>query len=229
MTSCLCLCLLCSAPQVPLPPDSRCCYCHTCTTHRPSYLPLPSVSPGVKVFTPPAVLCVSLPEATVSCASTLHPRDVLFFPALPTLCASALCVCPVSLSVALGLGECSAPGDPRPPPPVRARGLEQEAPTGQGPLSGGSPPISHLSPRLAAGAARHGPGGAVPRQCLLDCGPEARLQAEPQHQVRDHYLLTGRPAPSLTVPLPLGSAVSAPPAAAAATTFTALYLHLRTL
>lgn len=55
----LCLCLLCSAPQVPLPPDSRCCYCHTCTTHRPSYLPLPSVSPGVKVFTAPAV-CVSV-------------------------------------------------------------------------------------------------------------------------------------------------------------------------
>lgn len=54
-----CLCLLCFAPQVPLPPDSRCCYCHTCTTHRPSYLPLPSVSPGVKVFTPPAV-CVSV-------------------------------------------------------------------------------------------------------------------------------------------------------------------------
>ncbi|XP_045399505.1 ankyrin repeat and SAM domain-containing protein 1A isoform X10 [Lemur catta] len=51
---------------VPLPPDSRCCHCHTCTTHRPSYLPLPSVSPGVKVFTPPAVLCVSLPEVTVS-------------------------------------------------------------------------------------------------------------------------------------------------------------------
>uniref|UniRef100_A0A8C8SDJ4 Ankyrin repeat and sterile alpha motif domain containing 1A n=1 Tax=Pelusios castaneus TaxID=367368 RepID=A0A8C8SDJ4_9SAUR len=34
---------------VPLPPDSRCCYCHTCTTHRPSYLPLQSVSPGAKL------------------------------------------------------------------------------------------------------------------------------------------------------------------------------------
>lgn len=54
-----CLCLLCSAPQVLPPPGSRCCHCHTCTTHRPSYLPLPSVSPGVKVFTPPAV-CVSV-------------------------------------------------------------------------------------------------------------------------------------------------------------------------
>ncbi|KAG8132141.1 hypothetical protein E2320_010020 [Naja naja] len=38
-------------PRVPLPSDNRCCYCHTCTTHRPSYLPLQSVSPGVKVFT----------------------------------------------------------------------------------------------------------------------------------------------------------------------------------
>ncbi|XP_072689448.1 ankyrin repeat and SAM domain-containing protein 1A isoform X1 [Canis lupus baileyi] len=37
---------------VPLPPDSRCCHCHTCTTHRPSYLPLPSVSPGVKLEPP---------------------------------------------------------------------------------------------------------------------------------------------------------------------------------
>ncbi|XP_032958696.1 ankyrin repeat and SAM domain-containing protein 1A isoform X3 [Rhinolophus ferrumequinum] len=37
---------------VPLAPDTRCCYCHTCTTHRPSYLPLPSVSPGVKVEPP---------------------------------------------------------------------------------------------------------------------------------------------------------------------------------
>uniref|UniRef100_A0A670ZQG8 Ankyrin repeat and sterile alpha motif domain containing 1A n=1 Tax=Pseudonaja textilis TaxID=8673 RepID=A0A670ZQG8_PSETE len=34
---------------VPLPSDNRCCYCHTCTTHRPSYLPLQSVSPGVKL------------------------------------------------------------------------------------------------------------------------------------------------------------------------------------
>ncbi|XP_042321185.1 ankyrin repeat and SAM domain-containing protein 1A isoform X2 [Sceloporus undulatus] len=34
---------------VPLPPDNRCCYCHTCTTHRPSYLPLQSVSQGAKL------------------------------------------------------------------------------------------------------------------------------------------------------------------------------------
>uniref|UniRef100_A0AAQ5Z481 Ankyrin repeat and sterile alpha motif domain containing 1A n=1 Tax=Amphiprion ocellaris TaxID=80972 RepID=A0AAQ5Z481_AMPOC len=28
------------------PLDSRCCYCYTCTTHRPSFLPLHSASPG---------------------------------------------------------------------------------------------------------------------------------------------------------------------------------------
>ncbi|XP_028744271.1 ankyrin repeat and SAM domain-containing protein 1A isoform X7 [Peromyscus leucopus] len=37
---------------VPTPPDTGCCHCHTCTTHRPSYLPLPSVSPGVKLEPP---------------------------------------------------------------------------------------------------------------------------------------------------------------------------------
>ncbi|XP_029422764.1 ankyrin repeat and SAM domain-containing protein 1A isoform X1 [Nannospalax galili] len=37
---------------VPLPLGSRCCHCHSCTTHRPSYLPLPSVSPGVKLEPP---------------------------------------------------------------------------------------------------------------------------------------------------------------------------------
>ncbi|XP_052600340.1 ankyrin repeat and SAM domain-containing protein 1A isoform X3 [Peromyscus californicus insignis] len=37
---------------VPMPPDTRCCHCHTCTTHRPSYLPLLSVSPGVKLEPP---------------------------------------------------------------------------------------------------------------------------------------------------------------------------------
>ncbi|XP_014022214.1 ankyrin repeat and SAM domain-containing protein 1A isoform X2 [Salmo salar] len=29
--------------------ECRCCYCHTCTTHRPSFLPLHSVSPGVQI------------------------------------------------------------------------------------------------------------------------------------------------------------------------------------
>ncbi|XP_046705165.1 ankyrin repeat and SAM domain-containing protein 1A isoform X2 [Silurus meridionalis] len=30
-------------------PECRCCYCHTCSSHRSSYLPLPSVSPGVQM------------------------------------------------------------------------------------------------------------------------------------------------------------------------------------
>ncbi|XP_073726602.1 ankyrin repeat and SAM domain-containing protein 1A isoform X2 [Misgurnus anguillicaudatus] len=29
--------------------ECRCCYCHTCSAHRPSYLPLPSLSPGVQM------------------------------------------------------------------------------------------------------------------------------------------------------------------------------------
>uniref|UniRef100_A0A3Q2YJB1 Ankyrin repeat and sterile alpha motif domain containing 1Ab n=1 Tax=Hippocampus comes TaxID=109280 RepID=A0A3Q2YJB1_HIPCM len=30
--------------------ECRCCHCHTCTTHRPTFLPLHSVSPGVQVL-----------------------------------------------------------------------------------------------------------------------------------------------------------------------------------
>lgn len=57
-----------------MPPGPRCCHCHTCTTHRPSYLPLPSVSPGAKVF-PPLASCVSgssareLSHALASCSA----------------------------------------------------------------------------------------------------------------------------------------------------------------
>ncbi|XP_049590643.1 ankyrin repeat and SAM domain-containing protein 1A isoform X2 [Syngnathus scovelli] len=29
--------------------ECRCCHCHTCTTHRPTFLPLHSVSPGVQI------------------------------------------------------------------------------------------------------------------------------------------------------------------------------------
>ncbi|XP_035980510.1 ankyrin repeat and SAM domain-containing protein 1A isoform X5 [Fundulus heteroclitus] len=29
--------------------ECRCCHCHTCTTHRPSFLPLHSVSPGIQI------------------------------------------------------------------------------------------------------------------------------------------------------------------------------------
>uniref|UniRef100_A0A672J1C2 Ankyrin repeat and sterile alpha motif domain containing 1A n=1 Tax=Salarias fasciatus TaxID=181472 RepID=A0A672J1C2_SALFA len=34
------------------PLDSRCCYCYTCTTHRPSFLPLHSASPAAQVLPP---------------------------------------------------------------------------------------------------------------------------------------------------------------------------------
>ncbi|XP_058162583.1 ankyrin repeat and SAM domain-containing protein 1A isoform X3 [Dasypus novemcinctus] len=52
-------------PAVPPPPDSRCCYCHTCTTHRPSFLPLPSVSPGAQLA-PPEAEQDAQPHASVS-------------------------------------------------------------------------------------------------------------------------------------------------------------------
>lgn len=48
---CLCSCLLGPpAPQGAPLLECRCCHCHTCTTHRPSFLPLHSVSPGVQVL-----------------------------------------------------------------------------------------------------------------------------------------------------------------------------------
>ncbi|XP_066191822.1 ankyrin repeat and SAM domain-containing protein 1A isoform X7 [Sylvia atricapilla] len=67
---------------VPLPPDTRCCYCHTCTTHRPSYLPLQSVSPGAKVFT---LLPAILPSQPTRAASPLPVS-----PAVPPCPASLL-------------------------------------------------------------------------------------------------------------------------------------------
>ncbi|XP_068015942.1 ankyrin repeat and SAM domain-containing protein 1A isoform X5 [Melanerpes formicivorus] len=50
---------------VPLPPASGCCLCHTCTAHRPSYLPLQSLSPGAKLE-PPEVDQDSQSHASVS-------------------------------------------------------------------------------------------------------------------------------------------------------------------
>lgn len=48
---CLCSCLL-GPPATQGAPllECHCCHCHTCTTHRPSFLPLHSVSPGVQVL-----------------------------------------------------------------------------------------------------------------------------------------------------------------------------------
>lgn len=49
--------VICVSVLLPGPPsqgapvlECRCCYCHTCSAHRPSYLPLPSISPGVQVL-----------------------------------------------------------------------------------------------------------------------------------------------------------------------------------
>ncbi|XP_043932080.1 ankyrin repeat and SAM domain-containing protein 1A [Protopterus annectens] len=43
---------------VSLPPVNRCCYCQSCTAHRPSYLPLHSVTQGVKVSVLLPVYCL---------------------------------------------------------------------------------------------------------------------------------------------------------------------------
>lgn len=49
--TCLCSCLLGPPASQGAPLlECRCCHCHTCTTHRPSFLPLHSVSPGVQVL-----------------------------------------------------------------------------------------------------------------------------------------------------------------------------------
>lgn len=49
--TCLCSCLLGPPASQGAPLlECRCCHCHTCTTHRPSFLPLHSVSPGIQVL-----------------------------------------------------------------------------------------------------------------------------------------------------------------------------------
>lgn len=84
------VCVLLAPPaQVPLPPDTRCCHCHTCTTHRPSYLPLQSVSPGAKVFTLlPAIFHY---EPTRAAPAATGP------PASPLPVSPAVVPCPASL------------------------------------------------------------------------------------------------------------------------------------
>lgn len=52
-----------SSQDSPLPLDSRCCYCSTCTNHRPSFLPLHSASHAAQVLPPipsPSLLTHSL-------------------------------------------------------------------------------------------------------------------------------------------------------------------------
>lgn len=84
------VCVVLAPPaQVPLPPDTRCCYCHTCTTHRPSYLPLQSVSPGAKVFT--------LLPATFHCDPTWATPAATSPPASLLPVPLAVLPCPASL------------------------------------------------------------------------------------------------------------------------------------
>uniref|UniRef100_A0A671SG39 Ankyrin repeat and SAM domain-containing protein 1A-like n=1 Tax=Sinocyclocheilus anshuiensis TaxID=1608454 RepID=A0A671SG39_9TELE len=59
--------------------ECRCCYCHTCSAHRPSYLPLPSISPGVQVL-----LSLSL-SLFLTFSSTLLPATSLAFSSLPLI------------------------------------------------------------------------------------------------------------------------------------------------
>uniref|UniRef100_A0A3Q2D137 Ankyrin repeat and sterile alpha motif domain containing 1Ab n=1 Tax=Cyprinodon variegatus TaxID=28743 RepID=A0A3Q2D137_CYPVA len=49
--------------------ECRCCHCHTCTTHRPSFLPLHSVSPGIQVLLFPFFS----PQSPYICLQTNFP------------------------------------------------------------------------------------------------------------------------------------------------------------
>lgn len=87
--TCLCSCLLGPPASQGAPLlECRCCHCHTCTTHRPSFLPLHSVSPGVQVL-----LFPFLYSTCDHHTSALHTK-----PPLPSLfssssgCRSALCL-----------------------------------------------------------------------------------------------------------------------------------------
>lgn len=78
--------VICVSELLPGPPsqgapvlECRCCYCHTCSAHRPSYLPLPSISPGVQVL-----FSLSL-SFFLTFSSTLLPATSLAFSSLPLI------------------------------------------------------------------------------------------------------------------------------------------------
>ncbi len=78
--------LICVSVLLPCPSsqgapvlECRCCYCQTCSAHRSSYLPLPSISPGVQVL-----LSLSL-SLSSSHSSTLVPATSLAFSSLPLI------------------------------------------------------------------------------------------------------------------------------------------------
>lgn len=124
--TCLCSCLLGPPASQGAPLlECRCCHCHTCTTHRPSFLPLHSVSPGVQVLlfpflystlthhtsaytpTPPFflfVLAVRVPRCTwPPCFVILNIStiNVLLIPLLSHLSSSS-CICKFEVAVSLG-------------------------------------------------------------------------------------------------------------------------------
>lgn len=70
--------------QDSLPLDSRCCYCYTCTTHRPSLLPLHSASPAAQVR----------PSQPHLILSHLHPLTLYSFYCLPVLFIGFYSHCP---------------------------------------------------------------------------------------------------------------------------------------
>lgn len=68
--TCLCSCLLGPPASQGAPLlECRCCHCHTCTTHRPSFLPLHSVSPGIQVLLFPFFS----PQSPYICLQTNFP------------------------------------------------------------------------------------------------------------------------------------------------------------
>lgn len=85
--TCLCSCLLGPPASQGAPLlECRCCHCHTCTTHRPSFLPLHSVSPGVQVLLFPFLY------------STLTHHTYAYTPIPPLLFVLAVWVLPCTWS-----------------------------------------------------------------------------------------------------------------------------------
>ncbi|XP_028431040.1 ankyrin repeat and SAM domain-containing protein 1A isoform X2 [Perca flavescens] len=66
--------------------ECRCCHCHTCTSHRPSFLPLHSVSPGVQVLLFPFLY------STCNHHNPAYTPIPPFFLFVVVGCRSALCL-----------------------------------------------------------------------------------------------------------------------------------------
>ncbi|XP_041638562.1 ankyrin repeat and SAM domain-containing protein 1A isoform X2 [Cheilinus undulatus] len=81
--------------------ECRCCHCHTCTTHRPSFLPLHSVSPGVQVLLFPFLFSTFNHHTS---AYTLLPPIFLsvfffFFVVYDLVLQSTLCTCHMDINI----------------------------------------------------------------------------------------------------------------------------------